>query len=59
MSLLRAARQVQETIGGQSHREPWIRLEQTLNRTWSRESPAVRQFVEALDELIATRNGHG
>ncbi|OLE27784.1 MAG: hypothetical protein AUG49_04215 [Catenulispora sp. 13_1_20CM_3_70_7] len=59
MSLLRAARQVQETIGGQSHREPWIRLEQTLNRTWSRESPAVRQFVVALDELIATRNGHG
>ena len=57
MSLLRAARSVQETVDGQPHREPWIRLEQTLTRTWSRESSVVRQFVHALDDLIAARHG--
>ncbi|BCB76302.1 hypothetical protein GCM10022251_24940 [Phytohabitans flavus] len=57
MSLLQAARTVQRAIDGQPHREPWIRLEQTLSRTQAGESPAVRQFVDALDNLIAARHG--
>jgi GAF domain-containing protein len=59
MSLLQAARTVQKTVDSQPHREPWIRLEQTLTRTRARESAVVRQFVHALDDLIATRNGDG
>jgi GAF domain-containing protein len=55
MSVLTAARKVRESMDGQAGLEPWIRLEQTLNRTWARENPAVRQFVTALDELISAR----
>lgn len=57
MSLLRAARSVQQAIDGHPDREPWIRLEQTLSRTQARESPVVRQFVQALDSLIGARHG--
>lgn len=57
VSLLLAARAVKRTVGDRPELEPWLRLEETLTRTRSRESPVIHRFVHALDDLIAASHG--
>jgi hypothetical protein len=57
VSLLLAAREARRAVRARPGVEPWLRLEETLTRTQTRESPVVHQFVHALDNLLAACHG--
>jgi GAF domain-containing protein len=57
VSLLLAARAVGRAGSDRPGDEPWLRLEETLTRTRSRESKVVHRFVHALDDLLASYAG--
>jgi signal transduction protein with GAF and PtsI domain len=57
VSLLLAARMMGRATRDRPGDEPWLRLEETLTRTRSRESTVVHRFVHALDDLLASYGG--
>jgi GAF domain-containing protein len=57
VSLLLAARAATGAVRDRPDLQPWLRLEETLTRTRSRDSQVVHRFVHALDDLIGTCYG--
>jgi GAF domain-containing protein len=57
VSLLLAARAAKRGLAGDPAVQPWLRLEETLTRTSTRDSRVVHRFVDALDDLIGATNG--
>ena len=57
VSLLLAARAAKRSFGRDPAAGPWLRLEETLTRTRTRDSQVVHRFVDALDNLIDTCYG--
>jgi len=57
VSLLLAARAAKRSVSGEPAAGPWLRLEETLTRTRTRDSQVVHRFVDALDDLIGTCYG--
>jgi GAF domain-containing protein len=54
VSLLLAARAARRAVADDPAVQPWLRLEETLTRTRTRDSQVIHRFVDALDDLIGT-----